>query len=68
MATIPVRLCDACGVTESTKREVIHIDAKRSDGKRTVGDLCTKCLNVMERDFGLNTTNKKRRQSFQVQD
>jgi hypothetical protein len=68
MAVIPTRLCDACGTIESAKREVVHIDAKRSDGLRTVGDLCTRCIESMEKQFGLSTTNKKRRSTFQVQD
>lgn len=68
MAIVPTRLCDGCGVVESEKKEVIHIDAKRSDGKRTVGDLCTKCMNELEKAFGLQTTEKKRRSSFEVRD
>lgn len=68
MAVIPTRLCDKCGVVETKTKNVIHIDAKRSDGLRIVGDLCTKCLNQLEKEFGLSATTKKRRATFTVED
>ena len=68
MAVIPTRQCDCCGAIESKKTVVVHIDAKRSDGLRTIGDLCTKCLAAMERDYGLSSTERRRRSSFAVQD
>jgi len=68
MAVIPTRLCDACGAVETANKAVIQIDIKRSDGYRTIGDLCTKCLTSLEKEFGLQTTNKKRRSTFTVKD
>jgi len=53
---------------ETANKAVIQIDIKRSDGYRTIGDLCTKCLTSLEKEFGLQTTNKKRRSTFTVKD
>jgi len=68
MAIVPTRLCDKCGWTETKARPVIHFDAKRTDGLRTVGDLCTKCLRDMEKQFNLTETKKRRRSTFTVED
>ena len=66
MAVIPTRQCDRCGAIENKKIVVVLLDAKRSDGLRTIGDLCTKCLTTMEREYGLSSTERKRRSSFTV--
>lgn len=68
MAVIPTRQCDACKKVEGKNLTVVHLDMKRSDGLRTIGDLCHPCLARMEKDYGLASTEKKRRKSFTIVD
>jgi hypothetical protein len=69
MATRSLRSCDTCGVEErSGKRPIVvlRLDIKRSDGLRTVGDMCVSCLDDMASRFNLVHTAKRRRNAFKV--
>lgn len=66
MASRTIKSCDNCGRDGTEKFPVIGLDIKRSDGARTVGDLCVKCLDKMAADYGLNHTARRRRTEFKI--
>ena len=59
--------CDSCG-KEQGKAEILAVDFKRSDGLRLIGELCTRCMDQLARDYNLTTTSKRRRSNFRVQE
>ena len=68
MVVLQVRQCDHCGKKETRAVPVLAIEFKRSDGKRTIGDLCIKCLADMEAAFHLSTTTKVKHHAFTITD
>jgi hypothetical protein len=66
MASRTIKSCDNCGRDGTEKVPVVGVDFKRSDGIRTVGDLCTKCLDKMATEYGLTQTARRRRTEFKV--
>ena len=66
MASRTIRTCDSCRRDGTDKAPVVSVDIKRSDGVRTVGDLCLRCLDKMASEYGLSHTARRRRTEFKV--
>lgn len=66
MAVEEIRRCDACQSRSTKRNPVLHVEFKRSDGKRTIGDLCVTCLRGLETSYGLSTVDKRLHHTFKV--
>ncbi len=66
MASRTIKTCDKCGRDGTEKAPVVGIDFKRTDGVRTTGDLCVRCLEKMAAEYGLSHTARRRRTPFKV--
>lgn len=59
-----VMRCEACG----SRKDVTSMRGARSDHMNVEAELCRKCWETLENDFGFRITRRSTRKTFQVID